>query len=121
MTFVQRETISVTTNTSSAATVFSTTVFTGRIATITYEAGGTLAGTCDYTITTETTKQDVWVELNQGGTGQLTQYPLAKANLPSGVASTLSEVPIYMANERLKIVLAQGGATKTGSFILVVA
>ena len=46
--------------------------------------------------------------------------PTTAADLESGSASTLTEVGIYAAAERVKIVVANGGDTLAGSFRIVV-
>lgn len=89
----------------------------GEVTFITY-ATGTLASTADVTITLEDSGQGVWTESNISVGDK--RFPRVAANLTDGSASTLTEVPIYAADERIKIVVAQGGNTKSGTFKAVV-
>jgi len=120
MSFPERHTVSVTTATGGGATAFTPAV-RGRVAMVTYTAatGSPFASTADFTITTEDTLQDLWVESNI--TATQTIYPLTAGDLTTGTASSLTEVPINAAFERLKIVIAQGGNTTNGTFMFVVA
>jgi len=119
MSYAQSHTVTVTTATGGGGTGY-TPVVTGRIAAVTYtQATGGLASTSDLTVTTEDTAQSVWSATNINAT--TTVHPVAAANLPSGAASSLTEVPIYACGERVKIAVAQGGNTKTGSFQVVLA
>ena len=96
-----------------------TPVVTGRVAAIVFATTSTLATTADFTITTDLSKQDIWNESNI--LVKQMRYPVAKANTASGAASTIAEVPIYAAAERIKIVIAQGGDTKKGTFHILIA
>lgn len=121
MAFPESHTVDVTTSTGGAATAY-TPVVRGRIAAIKYTKDGTspLASTADFTITTEDTGQNLWVDTNINATEVV--YPVIAANLGgTGGASSLTEVPVYAAGERVKIVVAQGGNTKVGEFKVVVA
>lgn len=80
--------------------------------------GSPLASTADFTITTEDTGQNLWVDSNINATE--TVYPVLAANLGgTGAASTLTEVPVVACNERVKIAIAQGGNTKVGTFTVI--
>lgn len=105
----------VTTSTGGAATAY-IPVFSGQIQHLHY-AKDTFASTADITVTTEDTGQAIWSVTNS--TASASVYPVAAANLPSGAASTITEVPIFAANERVKIVVAQGGNTKSGTITIV--
>lgn len=119
MSYVERHTITVTTATSGAGIGYSPVV-TGRVAALRYtKATGGLASTSDLTITTETSAQSLWSATNINAT--TTVHPVAVANLPSGASSSLTEVPIFAANERIKVEVAQGGNTKTGTFTVIMA
>ena len=80
--------------------------------------GTVFASTVDVTITTETSAQSVWSETNL--TASKTVYPLTEGDLVDGTASTITEVPIQAAVERVKVVVAQGGDTKSGTFDFVI-
>ena len=121
MSYAERHTQTVVTATGGTATVY-TPVITGRIAAVVYTkatAAVAYASTVDFTITAETSAQNIWTEANVNATE--TAYPVAAAKLASGAASTITESPIYVAQERVKIVLAQGGNTKRGTFTVIVA
>lgn len=114
-------TVSITTATGGGATAY-TPVVRGRVAAIIYTKDATtpLASTADFTITTEDTGQNLWVDTNVNASEIV--YPLIAGNLGgSGVASTITEVPVYAAFERVKIVIAQGGNTKVATFKVLVA
>lgn len=119
MSFAQRHNISVTTDSSGAATVYSPAGLSGRVASIAYVKTDFADGV-DFTITVESTGQSLWTDTNINASEAV--YPVAPANLgSSGAASTLTEVPIMIANDRVKIIIAQGGNVKTGTFRLVMA
>lgn len=119
----RRLTATVVTDAAGAATAYlgggGTPALNGRVNAIIYTADGTApyAATVDFTITSEATGQSLWTEINI--TASKTVYPVAAANLGTGVASTILQVPIVLAEDRVKIVLAAGGDTKTGTFTLV--
>lgn len=113
----QRHTIVVETDSGGNATAYSQNI-TGRIHSLSYLKDDFADGV-DFTVTLERTGQSVWMDTNINASE--TVYPVAAANLgTTGAASTLSEVPIIAANDRLKIVVAAGGDTKSGTFDLVV-
>ncbi|MES0444976.1 MAG: hypothetical protein ABUJ92_00385 [Desulfobacterales bacterium] len=120
MSYAERHTVAITTSTGGLATGH-TPVVTGRISAIIYTrpTGTPFASTADVTVTTEDSGQSIWAELNVNASE--TNYPLVAGNLQSGAASTLTEVPLYAANERVKIAIAQGGNAKAGTFIVVIA
>ncbi len=118
MSFVKRYTVSVTTAADGSATAYVGPV-RGRVAMVSYTKVDFAAGV-DFTITTEDTGQNVWVDADVNASQ--TVYPVAAGNLGgTGAASTITEAPIYAADERVKIVLAQGGNAKTGTFTVVIA
>ncbi len=108
----------MTTATTGAITGY-TPVVTGRVAAIVFATTSTLATTADFTITSDLSKQDIWVEDNIL-VAQM-RYPVARANTASGVALVSSETPIYVAAERIKIAIAGGGPTNVGNFHIVIA
>jgi hypothetical protein len=114
----QRLRVTPVTDASGNATYYSEN-FSGRVHSLSYLKVDFADGV-DFTITLERTGQSVWTDTNINATE--TVYPVAAANLgTTGGASTLSEVPIIAANDRLKIVIVQGGNVKSGNFDLVVA
>ena len=121
MSYVERHTVTVTTATGGGATGY-TPDLTGRIVYMGYTKD-TFASTTDLTITTELSTQAVWSETNINASKDL--YPLAVADGVDGVAlATAGDaqfVPVFVANERIKIVVAQGGNTAAGTFEVLVA
>jgi hypothetical protein len=114
----ERQTIAVVTDEAGAAVVYSDYV-TGRIAAIVYSKDDFADGV-DFAITLEKTGQSLWTDTNVNASE--TVYPLAAGNLGgTGAVSTLTEVPIIAANDRVKIVISQGGEEKSGLFHLVIA
>lgn len=115
---VVRHTVDLVTATGGGATAYSPTV-TGRIGAIVYTKDGSvpLASTADITITAEATGETVWSEANVNATKSV--RPVAPATTTTGAASSLTETPIWVSNDRVKIVVAQGGNTKSGSFQIV--
>lgn len=117
MSYVQRHVVALTTNASGAVTAY-TPEITGRIAAVIYTKGNFDNG-ADFTITAEATGQSLWTDTDVNASE--TVYPVAAANLGTGAASTLTEVPIFVANDRVKVVVAQGGNAKTGTITVIVA
>ena len=116
--FAQRHVIAVQTDGAGAATAYSPTV-TGRIQAIAYVKTDFTDGV-DFTITLEATGESLWTDTNINASEIV--YPVQKANLGgTGVVSVLLEQPFIAANDRVKIVIASGGATKIGAFHVVVA
>lgn len=119
--FGQRLTQSVTTDGSGAATVYFA-VENRPIYAIRYVADGSAAydNTVDFAFSGETTGMNVLTIANVSASA--TYYPMAAANKAAdGSASTVSERPIILVGERLKLVLAQGGASKVGVFHVIFA
>ena len=126
MSYAQRHTVSLTTTTGGAATEYTPPV-TGRVLYVRYNKTD-FANGVDFAVTTELTGQNVWTESDVNSAK--TVYPVAYANTVLGVQLTASGAlltsgsaefaPIVAANERVKIVIAQGGNTKAGSFDVVV-
>lgn len=116
--YAQRQTVSITTAADGSATAYSEYV-TGRIHAIHYVKNNFDDGV-DFTITLEATGESLWTDTNVNASEKV--YPVVAANLGgTGAASTLSEVPIIAANDRVKIVVAAGGDAKTGAFRIVVS
>lgn len=114
------QTVSVTTNSSGAATVYSGKV-RGRVLTISY-VKDTFDDGVDFTITTEDTLQNLWVESNVNASEIVN--PRQQVHDTVGVATTIDGTRamrdyVFATNERIKIVIASGGATKAGSFVII--
>lgn len=122
--YVERSTISVTTASDGSATVYSP-VGRGRIVGIFYVKDGTnpFGTTNTFTMTGETTAQAVLTVTNITASTHYRPYQQAQSIV--GVGLTLGSgdaypVGIVLAQERLKIVIAENGHTKLGSFIVVI-
>ena len=99
------------TDSSGDATVYLGTRLRGRIHAIKYEPG-TIATGGDLTITGETTGVPILVKANAG----TWFYPRELVSLhTSGADATDAFTDIYAVLERIKVVVAQGGATKSGT------
>lgn len=125
MGYVRREQITVTTNASSALTAYipadGQPAFNGRLSSIIYTRDD-MSTTVDFTITVENTGEAVWAQSNVAVS--TTVAPRQATHDKLGVESlygTGQVVEDYfrLADDRIKIVLAQGGATKTGTFTVI--
>lgn len=118
--WAERHIVDITTDGSGAATSYTPEV-TGALLTIVYVKDGganPFANGVDFTITLENTGLNCWTEADVNSSK--TVHVRVAAATAAGAASTLTEVPITVAKERVKIVIAQGGATKVGRFYVVV-
>lgn len=115
--YAERHTIEVTTDAEGDAEAFSP-VLTGRVHSIAYVKNDFEDGV-DFTITAEATGESLWTDTSVDASAVV--HPVATAILGAdGTASQLSEAPIVLANDRVKIVVGDGGAAKTGTFIITV-
>jgi len=117
--YIEKHTVTAITATGGGATAF-TPPLVGRVLGIKYLKHATVpyASTADFTITSEDTGQAILSKSNVNA--DLIAYPTNKATTATGAASTLTEQPVPLANERVKIVVAEGGNTKTGTFTVIV-
>jgi len=114
--------VTVVTDGSGVATVYSP-YLSGFIHEITYVKTDYADGV-DFTITAEKTGETIWTQadVNAG----VTKAPRQPTHSNVGVAAlyasggTAVNDRIALGRDRVKIVLAQGGATKTGKFIICV-
>ncbi len=119
--FFTRHTVTLTTD-SGAATGY-TPVVNGRIVSIRYVKGDFADGV-DFAITTELAGQTVWAQLNVNAS--VTVAPRQPTHDEAGVASLYAGSGqavrdyIVAAEERIQIVIAQGGNGKTGTFHIIV-
>ena len=120
---VERHAVAVTTDASGDFTGYTPNV-TGRVVSIQYVKNN-FADTADFTITAETTGQGLWTQANV--TASATKAPRQPTHDAIGAASLYAaggepvEDHIYLANERVKVVVAQGGNATTGTFYITVA
>ncbi len=122
MAYAESHVVPVTTDADGDATVH-TPVVNGRILNVIYNKTDFADGV-DFTITTEETAQNVWVESNVNAAKSVA--PRQPTHDAVGVASLYAaaglavEDHIYAAGERVKIVVASGGNVKTGSFTVII-
>ena len=121
MSYVNRIAVTVTTAADGTATSYSE-VAMGLLSSVSYVKTDFADGV-DFTITTETTGQNVWTDTNINASEVVN--PRAATHDATGAASLYAaagepvEDYIPIANERIKIVIAQGGNVKTGTFYFV--
>ena len=121
--YATRHTVTVTTATGGAATEYTPKIY-GRLFAISYVKTDFTNGV-DFTITTETTGQNLWVDTNIDATE--TVAPRQPCHNSLGVARFYNDdgdEPVLdhfvIADERIKIVIASGGDAKVGTFHFLV-
>lgn len=94
--------------------------FTGKLDSLVYTKIDFTDGV-DFTITKESTGETIWTDTNINATEVV--RPRVITQHTDGAANTTLVIrePILFVNERIKIVIAAGGATKTGRFTALVA
>lgn len=119
---MRRQKITVTTAADGSATVYSPRL-SGAVHAIHYVKGDFADGV-DFTITAEATGEQLWVEQNVNAS--TVRYPRVPTHSPAGAAALFAaggtgvlDKP-GVANDRVKIVIAQGGASKSGAFHVLV-
>lgn len=123
----RRYSTTATTNSSGAATVYLPATagesLSGEVVNVIYTKTD-FANGVDFTITLEATGQTVWTESDVNASK--TVAPRQASHSTAGVAAVYAAageavaVPIVAVGDRLKIVIASGGDTKTGAFTVVV-
>lgn len=121
--YLSRHEVTVTTNASGDGTGYTSGITEGLIRAIRYVKTDYANGV-DVTITCEVSGQAIltWTDQNSSDTS----YPRAATNDVIDAASLYAsggepvETLIPVANERIKVVVAQGGDTKTGTFHIYV-
>lgn len=124
--YASRADVTVATDSGGAADVKSERL-TGRLVAIQYIPDGTTPydNTVDFTITNETTGESLLSQTNVAAAFQ--KAPRQPTHDNAGTASlfaaggTAVQDHYILANDRVRIVLAQGGATKTGRVLITVA
>ena len=123
MSYAKRHRISVTTDTDGDATKY-TPVVSGIVSQIVYTkpASGGL-DTATFAITGETTGVSVWSE--SGVNASKTVVPTQPATDQAGTNATYDgtrvvRAPIYLAQERVKIVISNAGSDNKGTFDVIV-
>lgn len=121
MSYAQRVAVTVTTAADGSATAYSEVV-TGKLSQIRYVKTDFADGST-FTITAEATGETLWTEaaVNASATRAPRQatHSTAGAAALYAAAGTAVNDKIALALDRIKIVIAAGGATKTGTFHFV--
>ena len=123
MAYPQKVSVTVTTASDGTVTDY-TDAIRGRIVSVIYVKDDFADGV-DFTITTEDTLQDVWVDTDINATE--TVHPRVIIHDTAGVAllyddavANLDQVDYIRAvHERIKIVIGSGGDTKSGTFTII--
>jgi hypothetical protein len=120
---VRRFTVVAAVDASGDATVYSP-FLSGFIESVQYVKTDYADGV-DFTITTETTVQTIWTESNVNAAAvkaprQATHTPAGVAIIHYGAGNSVAD-KIAVGRERIKIVVAQGGVSKTGTFQITVS
>lgn len=119
---MRRFKVSVTTAADGSATAFTPRV-AGKVHSIIF-VNTNFASTVDFTITAEATGETIWTESNIAGS--TVRYPRAATHSTAGAAALYAAggtgvlAPVAVANDRIRIVIAQGGATTSGTFHILV-
>lgn len=119
---VRRFVVPVTVDALGDATAYSPPIY-GRLISISYVKTDYANGV-DFVITTETTGETLWSESNVNAAA--TRYPRAATHSTAGVAAlyagggTAVNGRIGIGGDRVKIVVAQGGVSKSGAFHITV-
>jgi hypothetical protein len=119
-------TVTATSDGSSVGTHYTPHV-SGYIESVQYVKNGTTPYTdgVDFTITAEATGEDIWVDTNINASEVV--RPRAATCSTAGVASLYVAAGaavndrIAISRDRVKIVLAAAGASKTGTFVITVS
>jgi hypothetical protein len=122
---MRRFKVTVTTDGSGNATAYSPRL-SGKVHSIQYVKDGVNGYTngVGFTITAEATGENIWTEAAVNASA--VRYPRAATHSQAGVASlyaaagTAVQDKVGLANDRVKIALASGGATKVGVFHILV-
>lgn len=119
---VERHVVAVTTDGDGNATAW-TPVVTGRVLAIHYVKTDFTDGV-DFTITADRTGETIWTETNVNASKSC--HPRAATHSTAGVAALYAgggaavNDRIAVAQDRIKIAVASGGAAKTGTFHVVI-
>ncbi|WP_408585924.1 hypothetical protein [Novosphingobium sp.] len=119
---MRRFKVSVTTAADGTATAYSPRI-SGKIHQIEYVKTDFAAGV-DFTITGEATGVGLWTEADvNASTARAPRQPTHSqvgAALLYAAGGTAQSAPVALASDRVKIVIAQGGAAKVGTFHILV-
>jgi hypothetical protein len=123
--YLKAQTVTVTTDADGDATAYTADPVSGRVLSIGYTKHGSASYTdgVDFTITGESTGQALWVDTNVNATE--TVSPRQAIHSTAGAAALFAAGGtalldyVFLVNERIKIVVAAGGDTKIGTFLIV--
>ena len=115
MSLPRIQTVSLTTDGSGDSTDFSTSI-RGRVLSIQYVKTD-FANGVTFTITGETTAVSIWSEAAVNAS--VFQLPTQPANTQTGGTVSNGFRDIFLAGERIQIVVASGGGTNTGAFRII--
>lgn len=122
MSFPQRHTVTAAVDGSGDFTGFTPTV-NGMIYAIEYVKDDYANGV-DFTVTTETTTQNLWVESDVNAAKTVAPRQPTHSSVGVALVYEAANEPvstlIAATNERVKIVVASGGVSKTGTFHVIV-
>ena len=120
--YVKRHKVAITTAADGTATGY-TPLLMGRILSIQYVKTD-FADTADFAITAEDTGQGLWTEENVTASAQVAPRQPTHDNAGAASLYAAGGEPVedcyYLADERVKIAIAQGGDTKSGTFYVTV-
>ncbi len=120
--YAERLSVTLTTDGAQAATGYISVEY-GRLMSIHYVKDDFTNGV-DFTITVDSTGEGLWTESNVDAS--TFRYPRAAVQDIVGVAAKFAAAgtnivePVFIARDRIKIVIASGGATKSGTFTAVI-
>lgn len=122
MSYIQRHVVTIETDSDGDATGY-TPVLSGKISAIHYIKDD-YADTVDFVITGEATGETIWSQANR--TASVVVAPRQATHSVAGVAATYDDVGgnavndrICLSEDRVKIVIDEGGDTKSGTFHIV--
>lgn len=124
MAYAETESVSVTTDASGDATSYTTALYTGVVRAVVYTKS-TYDNGVDFAITGEKTGQVIWTgtDVNASTTvcpKQATHLNTSGAAALYAAAGSAVLADVVLANERIKIIVAQGGNAKVGAFRVVI-
>lgn len=118
MSYVESHDVTIAVDASGDGTGY-TPVITGKIVNIIYTKDDYADGV-DFVITLENSGIGLWTDANVNASE--TVAPSQLNSMQTGAAETdPTAVPIYCANDRVKIVVDEGGVSKSGTFTVIVA
>lgn len=113
----ERFEIALTTDGDGAAVGYTARRVTGRILALLYRKTDFADGV-DFAVTTETTEQNLWTEENVNASKDV--YPARAVQGADGVDLEDVYASPVAVDERIKVVVADGGAAKTGTVQVII-